>query len=76
MAAIRVDAVVEEDGQVTLRNLPVHKGDRIEAIVTVPELSLEEQRLAARKRLLERARSSSFCSDGKYPTRDELHERH
>ena len=76
MTTIRVDIVVEEDGKLIVRDLPVHKGDRVEAIVMLPDTSREEEKRAARERLLERSRNSSFCSDGKYPTRDELHERH
>ena len=75
MTTIRVDVVVEEDGKLTVRDLPVHKGDRVEAIVMLPDASREEEKRAARERLLERARNSSFCSNGNYPTRDELHER-
>jgi hypothetical protein len=76
MTEIRVDVIVEEDGKLTVRNLPVLKGDRVEAILMLPDNSREAERQAARESLLERARNSSFCSDGKYPTRDELHERH
>jgi hypothetical protein len=76
MTTIHVDVVADQDGQVTVRGLPCQKGDRVEAIVMLHGTPESAEKRAAKERLLERARNSSFCSDGKYPTRDELHERH
>jgi hypothetical protein len=75
MATIRVDVVIEEDGKLTVRDLPVHKGDRVEAIVMLPDSVADDERAAARQRLLDKSRKSTFRSTGPYPTRDELHER-
>jgi hypothetical protein len=72
---IKVEAIAEADGEVRLRNLPCKQGDRIEAIVTVPEENSAAEREAAFKRIEARALNSPFRSTGNYPTRDELHER-
>ncbi len=76
MRSIHVNAVAEADGELRLSNLPVHKGDAVEAIVLLPEGMTDERRSIARDEFLAHARSSSFCSSGPYPSREELHERH
>ena len=75
MTSIRIRAVIEFDGELHLSNLPCRRGDQVEAIVILPEGATEQQRRAARQRLVEHARSSSFRSAGPYPSREELHER-
>ena len=40
MAAIRLHATVEADGELHLRNLPMHKGQQAEVII-VPESSVD-----------------------------------
>ena len=75
--AIRVETTIQTDGELHLSRLPCRRGDRVEAIVLILEVSAEEKtREAARQRFLELARSSRFRSTGPYPTRDDLHERH
>jgi len=76
MRTIHVKTVAETDGELRLSNLPVHKGDAVEAIVLMPDGMTDERRRGAREDFLEHARSSSFCSSGPYPSREELHERH
>lgn len=75
MRAIRVETVVEKDGELHLLNLPCRKGDRVEALVTVPDAGELRGREAARQRFLARARASHFRSLDSYPSRDELHDR-
>jgi hypothetical protein len=75
MTTIHREAIVEEDGELHLSELPCHKGDRVEAIIVIQSESTEESRQQARERLLALARSSTFKSTGPYPSRDELHER-
>lgn len=75
MTMIHREAIVEEDGELHLSELPCHKGDRVKAIIVIRNGDGEEFREQARQRLLESARASTFRSEGKYPTRDELHER-
>ena len=80
MNAIRIEKVVEKDGELHLSSLPCKRGDRVEAIVLIPDASAslegaEREREEAVKRFLERARASHFSSVGKFPSRDELHER-
>ena len=76
MKTIRVETIVEKDGEVHLCDLPCLNGNRIEIILTIPEKDDEEKRSEARRSFLERAEKSKFRSIGPYPTRDELHERH
>ena len=76
MQTVRIKAVVENDGELRLSNLPCRKGDEVEAIVFLPDPDRDAERRAARERFLERARASKFRSVGPYPSRDELHERH
>ena len=80
MNAIRIEKVVEKDGELHLSSLPCRKGDRVEAIVLIPDASGsieggEREREEAVKRFLQRARASRFYSMGKFPSRDELHDR-
>lgn len=80
MSTLKVQAIVEADGELHLKGLPCRKGDRVEAVLQVSSASEAEadrarEREEARQRLLERARKSTFRSEGPYPTRDELHER-
>ncbi len=75
MRSLHVNAVAEADGELRLSNLPVHKGDVVEAIVLMPDGMTDEHRGRAREEFPENARSSSFCSSGPYPSREGLHER-
>ena len=83
MNAVRVEAMIESDGELHLTKLPCRRGDKVEAIVLVLEQASqlaadaerEKVRAAAIEQFLALARSSSFRSTGPYPTRDELHER-
>ena len=84
MNAVRVETTVEADGELHLTELPCRRGDKVEAIVLILEQSSgaandgerEKTRAGALDQFLALARSSSFCSAGPYPTRDDLHERH
>jgi hypothetical protein len=76
MRSIHVKTVADVDGELHLSNLPVHKGDAVEAIVLMPDGMTDECRRRAREEFLEHARSASFRSSGPYPSREELHERH
>ncbi|MBI4601286.1 MAG: hypothetical protein HY721_04915 [Planctomycetes bacterium] len=81
MNAIRIEKIIEKDGELHLSSLPCRRGDRVEAIVLFPkepatlEGEAERKREEAARRFLERARASGLCSVGRYPSRDELHER-
>jgi hypothetical protein len=76
MNAVRVETIIQFDGELHLTQLPCRRRDRVEAIVLVLDTDSEEQkREEARQRFLELARASKFCSTSPYPTRDELHER-
>jgi hypothetical protein len=75
MQAIKVQTAVETDGELHLTGLPCRKGNRVEVIVLITDESTEAEREAALQRFLAGARSSTFRSEGPYPTRDELHER-
>ena len=72
--SIHIRTVVSVDGELHLSNLPCRKGDEVDAVVSFgkPVQSLDG---AARQRLIEHARSSSFHSSGPYPSREELHGR-
>jgi hypothetical protein len=77
MSATTVETVIQADGELHLSRLPVRKGDRVEAVISVlVPAANEDEREQARQRFLALARSSNFSSQGSYPTRDELHERH
>lgn len=76
MDRIRVETTIEHDGELHLTQLPCRKGERVEAILLMPDrkpTSLEQE--AARQHFLALARASRFHSEGPYPSRDELHER-
>jgi hypothetical protein len=83
MKAVRVETMVESDGELRLIELPCRRGDKVEAIVLILEpesppvadVDQEKARTAALEQFLTLARSSSFRSTGAYPSRDELHER-
>ncbi len=75
MEPIRVETIVQTDGELHLSNLPCQKGDRVEAVIVIRNTPEEQDRRLARQRFLDRARQSKFCSTGPYPTRDQLHER-
>ena len=75
MQAIRIEATVQEDGELRLAPLPCRKGQRVEAIVLLPDQAEKGDKEAARESFLRRARASRFRSQGPYPARDELHER-
>ncbi len=76
MQPIRVETVVQEDGEVRLNDLPCRRGDRVEAVIWFPKSGDVAARQQARERFLTRAQTSQFRSAGAYPTRDELHDRH
>ena len=75
MNPIRVETTIESDGELHIVNLPCHKGDRVEAIILLREQAEASVRQAARRRVINRARQSTFRSSGPYPRREELHER-
>jgi hypothetical protein len=75
MNSIRVETVVQNDGELFFANVPCHKGERVEAILLLPEKDAEKARAEALLRFTERALRSNFRSVGPYPTREELHER-
>jgi hypothetical protein len=75
MKTVRVETTVERDGEVHFSNLPCRRGERVGAILLLGDDSSESSREAARQQFLERAKASTFCSSGPYPSRDELHER-
>lgn len=83
MNAVRVETTVEADGELHLTDLPCRRGDKVEAIVLIleppsvpaPDAEHEKARAAALDHFLALARSSSFCSTGPYPSRDQFHER-
>jgi hypothetical protein len=75
MQAIRIEATIQTDGELRLAPLPCHKGERVEAIVLLPDRPENGDRQAARDGFLRRARGSHFRSEGPYPSRGELHER-
>lgn len=83
MNAIRVETMIESDGELHLTELPCRRGDKVEAIVLILEpasrpavdAEREQTRAAAVEQFLMLARSSSFRSIGPYPTREKLHER-
>lgn len=75
MSAVKVNSIVQKDGELNLTNLPCRKGDHVEATLVIRPQVSEEEREAARQRLIEIAKSSTFRSTGPYPSRDELHDR-
>jgi hypothetical protein len=75
MNPIHIETTIESDGVLHIANLPCRKGDRVEAIIVLPQQNASSSQHAARERFLTRARQSSFRSSTTYPSRDELHER-
>jgi hypothetical protein len=75
MSNIHIETTIELDGVLHVANLPCRKGDRVEAIIVLPEQSGSSSQHAARQRFLSRARQSNFRSSTTYPSREELHER-
>jgi hypothetical protein len=75
MNAVKINSIVQKDGELQLTDLPVRKGDQVEATLVIRPQVTEEEREQARQRLIELAKSSKFCSTGPYPTRDELYDR-
>ena len=76
MNAIKIETTVQKDGELHLTSLPCRKGDKVEAIILIPQTNTLEEREKARQDFLAMAQASKFRSTGPYPTRDELHERH
>ncbi len=86
MNAVKIEITVQTDGELHLTDLPVRKGERVEAIVLLldrgngekrPSVDPQEKaREEALRRFQARADASRFCSQGPYPSREELHERH
>jgi hypothetical protein len=75
MNPIHVETTIESDGILHIANLPCRKGDRVEAIIVLPQQNEPISQRAARERFLNRARQSNFRSTTAYPSREELHER-
>jgi hypothetical protein len=75
MNPIHVETTIESDGVLHIVNLPCRKGDRVEAIIVLPQPGEFNAQQAAKQRFLTRARQSTFRSSMPYPSRDELHER-
>jgi hypothetical protein len=78
MITYRITADVKDDRRVVLTLPPEVPTGQADLVVTVNVHDGEREmaRAAALDQLLALARSSSFCSAGPYPTRDELHERY
>ena len=76
MKAFKMQTYVQTDGELHLTGLPCRKGNSVEVIVLITDERTESDREEALKRFQARADASRFCSEGPYPTRDELHERH
>jgi len=76
MNAFKVQSSIEKDGELHLTGLPCRKGNRVEVIVLITDERTEQDRQEALDRFLAGAKASSFRSEGPYPARDELHERH
>jgi hypothetical protein len=49
MEAVRLNAIVEKDGEMTLRGLPFKKGDRVELILLPARATTRERPLTARR---------------------------
>jgi len=78
MITLRMTADVPNNRQVTLLLPAEVPPGPAELVVTVesPNADRECERAEALERFLTSARASSFRSDGPYPSRAELHERH
>lgn len=49
MEAVRLNAILKKDGEMTLRGLPFKKGDRIELILLPASTATRERALTARR---------------------------
>ncbi len=49
MEAVRLNAIVKKDGELTMRGLPFKKGDRIELILLPAAATARERALTARR---------------------------
>jgi hypothetical protein len=74
MAFVHIRTVVSVDGELHLNNLPCRKGDEVDAVVSFGQPG-NRAASAARQRLIEHAKASTFRSNGPYPSREELHGR-
>ncbi len=52
METVRINTVIEKDGEITMRGLPFKKGDRVEMIL-VPAASPSDVRKLTARRLLQ-----------------------
>jgi hypothetical protein len=75
MNPIHIETTIESDGILHIANLPCRKGDRVEAIIVLPQQNESSLQDAAKQRFLTRTRQSQLKSSGTYPSREELHER-
>ncbi|HYT90215.1 MAG TPA: hypothetical protein VEL76_16020, partial [Gemmataceae bacterium] len=85
MNAVKIETTVQTDGELHLTRLPVRKGERVEAIVLLLDRAngaespsddpQERVRQEALRRFQARADASQFCSQGPYPSREELYRR-
>ena len=77
MVTLRITADVPDDRQLTLTLPSEVPTGPAEVVVTVDSHTEERERIRAEalKRLLAIADASTFCSDGPYPSRAELHDR-
>jgi hypothetical protein len=74
MGCVHIRTVVAVDGELHLSNLPCHKGDEVDAVVQFGQPG-RSPGSAARRRLIEHAKASTFKSNGPYPSWEELHGR-
>jgi len=44
MNSLRVETIVQNDGELFFPNVPCHKGDRVEAILILPEDDVEKKK--------------------------------
>jgi hypothetical protein len=75
MKTLRIETIVEKEGELHFTDLSFRKDDRVEAIITLFSKNDEKVRAEALRSFIERAEHSKFRSIGPYPSRDELHER-
>ncbi len=82
MQTIELETTVETDGEIRFTDVPCRRGDRIKALVVLPEAVIEKGEAArargranARERFLQLTHTNAFRSEGPYPSRDELHDR-
>ena len=78
MQATRIQTIIQVDGELHLTELPVRKGDQVEAILLCPDRSADAnaneapeatKRRNAVKEFLKLANSSTFRSTAPYPSR-------